>query len=113
MPINKIYADTPAMGIAREIMAHNTEVMDGIKAMAKRHDDEIEAYSNAAQQRQEEDVERLRLALNIPNKILNPKIDSSYFKDFGELYLHHGVEIREASPAEALFAKLFSKGKAQ
>lgn len=107
MSINKIYPDTAAMGIARELLAHSDAFEVKAKQLAEKHATEVDALNQELKKAYDEDFERLRLSLNIPNKLINPRFDCDYLEEFGELYLHHGPEIREASPAETLFAKLF------
>lgn len=109
MPINKIYQDSQSMGIARELLKNADDFENKQKELASRHHQELDALSKEMDKTYEENFERLRLSLNIPNKLINPKFDITYLEELGELYLHHGPEVREATPAETILSRLFSK----
>lgn len=109
MPVNKIYADSLSMGIARELLKISDDYEEKAKKLKERHIREVEALTEEVEKSYDENFERLRLSLSLPNKLINPKFDATYLEEFGELYLHHGPEVREATPAETLLSRLFGK----
>lgn len=109
MTINKIHTNTAAMAIARELLSHRETFDKKAEQLAKKHAQEFDALNEEVDRTYKEDFERLRLSLNIPNSLINPKFNDTYLKDFGELYLHHGPEVREASPEEHFLAKMLNE----
>ena len=107
--INKIYPDTASMSIAKEIMNFSKEAESKLEILSQHHHKELNELAESLTKQVEEDFERLRLSLSIPNRLINPKFDVTYLDETGDLFLHHGPEIREANPVEALMSKLLHR----
>lgn len=100
MTVTKI-TSPQALSVVMEIRS----LVNSLKHKQESLQKEMEQFLENTQKQVEENHERLRLELNLP-QLINPRLDLTYIDQTGDVFLHHGVEQGEGTMMDMLIKNL-------